>query len=342
MDPRSTGAGSTWVVLVFIGVAAGCGSDQVQQGYYGALDGAGGDGTSSSSSGGDDALAPADTGVSSSSGGDDVSSEEAGTPTSPACNVNGRWLVAQRVLADALGQTQASHNWFYYEINQNADQVTVTKGLHCGYEVVGVSSLGASVNSQASWAAFLTHDSDTGRKGTMEVTSSGCQLSGEKRYTVRGATVSFYSDPNQAMPTASQEASTDGGSTPGWEDWDNDGFPGITLTVSEGGSPLGQLYCAQRDWNQFDGPVAASSTKFSVPVTWAPDQDALGYNMSMSSLVTQSSVPDSDASQHFVWLAKLDATQATGDDTAICHAIRSLVPTLTPDALDGETVIAGN
>jgi len=174
----------------------------------------------------------------------------------------------------------------------------------------------------------------------MEVTSSGCQLSIEKRYTVRGATVSFYSDPNNPMPTLSQEASVDGG-TPGWETWDpNTTNPGITLTVSEGGSPLGELYCAQRDWNQFDGPVAANSTTFSVPVTWAPDQDALGY--SGSSLVTQASVPDSDASQHFAWFAKLDPAQATGTDTEICHAVRSLAPTLTPKALDGETVIAGN
>jgi hypothetical protein len=339
MDPRSTGARSTWLALGIVGVAAGCGSDQVQPGYYGALDDAGGDASSSSSSsssssGGDDALAPADTSTSSSSSGDmssgdDAASEEAGTPTSPNCNMNGRWLVAQRVLADAIGQKQASHNWFYYEINQNADQLTVTKGLQCGYEVIPITSLGASVSSQQDWAGFLAHDSDTGRKGTMEVAASGCQVSLEKRYTVRGATVLFYSDPNQTMPTASQEAS---GSTPGWEDWDMDGNPGITLIVGEGGSNLGNLYCAQRDWNQYDGPVAANATTFSVPATWGSDQDALGYSGSM--LVEQQASPDSDATQNYAWFAKLGPTQATGSDSAICAAVRSLVKTLTPDALN--------
>ena len=335
MDPRSTGTRSTWLALGLIGVGTACGSDQVQPGYYGALDDAGGDSpspsssSSSSSSAGDDALAPADAGLSSSSGGDDASSPEAGTPTSPNCNMNGRWLVAQRVLADAIGQKQASHNWFYYEITQNADQVTVTKGLQCGYEVIPITSLGASVSSQQDWAGFLSHDSDTGRKGTMEVASSGCQLSLEKRYTVRGATASFYSDPNQTMPTASQKAS---GSTPGWEDWDMDGNPGITLIVGEGGSNLGDLYCAQRDWNQFAGPVAAKATTFSVPATWASEQDALGYSGSM--LVEQQASPDSDATQNYVWFAKLGSTQATGTDTAICAAVRSLVKTLTPDALN--------
>ena len=110
------------------------------------------------------------------------------------------------------------------------------------------------------------------------------------------------------------------------------GNPGITFTVSEGGSNIGDLYCSQRDWNQFDGAVAYDASTFKVPVTWGSEQDALGY--SGSSLVTESASPDTDASQHFVWFAKLDATQATGDDTAICHAIRSLVPTLTPGAMN--------
>ncbi len=312
MTARSTGGCSTCLALALIAVGTACGSDQVQPGSYGALDGAAGDGGASTRA--SDALAP---------------SLEAGTPTSPNCNMNGRWLVAQRVLADAIGQKQASHNWFYYELYQNADQVTVTKGLHCGYEVVHITSLGADVNSQKSWPAFLTHDSDTGRKGTMEVAASGCQLSIEKRYTVRGATVSFYSDPNQAMPTASQDA--DGGA-PGWEDWDMDGHPGITLTVDEGGSLLGDLYCAQRDWNQFTGPVAAGSAAFSVPATWGSEQDALGYTMSQ--LVTMSATPDVDPTQNFAWFVKLGPTQATGDDTAICAAVRSLVPTLAPAAMN--------
>ncbi len=338
MASRRIEANSTCLALGLIGVGAACGGDHVQAGSYGAL----GDAASSP---GDTHARPVDSGMTPSAGGDGMvpmdignpssradaasgASEEAGTPTSPNCDMNGRWLVAQRVLADAIGQKQASHNWFYYEINQNADQLVVTRGLHCGYEVVPITSLGAAVDAHQSWPAILAHDSDTGRKGTMAVTASGCQLDIEKRYTVRGATVSFYGDPNQAMPTASQKADS---TTPGWEDWDMDGHPGITLTVSEGGSNLGDLYCAQRDWDQFAGPVASGSTKFSVPVTWGSEQDALGY--SGSSLVTQSAAPDSDPAQNFAWFAKLGPTQATGDDTDVCAAVRSLVPTLTPDAM---------
>ena len=328
MTPRSTGALSTALAFVLLGLAA-CETDVVEPGVYGVLDASVSPSLPASPSGDG---GTSDTGTSPSNSLDAgvpvAPIEDGSTPSSPVCDMNGRWLVALRVVADAIGQKQASHNWFYYEIRQQADQLVVTKGLHCGYEVVPVTALGASVTSTTSWDAIMMHDSDTGRRGTMAATTSGCQLGIEQRYTVRGATVSFYTDPSQAMPTASQQAS---GTTPGWEDWDMDGNPGITLTVGEGGTNIGELYCAQRDWNQFAGPVPAKSTKFSVPATWGSEQDPLGY--SGSSLVTQASTPDTDPTQNYGWFAKLDSTQATGDDAAICTSIRSLVSTLTPDAL---------
>jgi hypothetical protein len=244
-----------------------------------------------------------------------------------ACDLTGRWLVALRVVAEALGQTQASHNWFYYEIQQSGDQVTVTKGLQCGFEVKHVSVFGADVDTSATWPSLLTHDSDTGRMGTMTATASGCQFDLEKRYTVRGATLPYYMDPTTTMPTVDQQATA---TAPGWEDWDGDGHPGITLTVS--GAATGHLWCAQRDWNQYSGAVCNNATTFKVPATFDTGQDVLGYDG--SSLITGSSEPDPDATQNYVWFAKLAPTEATGDDTAICAAVRALVPTKTPNALE--------
>jgi hypothetical protein len=243
-----------------------------------------------------------------------------------ACDLTGRWLVALRVVAEALGQTQASHNWFYYEIQQTGDQVTVTKGLHCGFEVKHLSALGADVDTSAAWPSLLVHDSDTGRMGTMTATATGCQFDLAKMYTVRGATLPYYADPTTTMPTPMQQAT---GSTPGWEDWDGDGNPGITLTVS--GAATGHLYCAQRDWNQYSGAVCNNATTFQVPATFDTGQDVLGYDG--SSLITESSEPDPDPTMNYVWFAKLAPTEATGDDTAICASVRSLVATKTPNAL---------
>jgi hypothetical protein len=310
MKGPSRGCLACLAIAFAAGGTAACATDSVGAGYYGAPADAEPDEASDLDSGELAEGAPF----------------EAGTPTSPQCDMNGRWLVAQRVLADALGQTQASHNWFYYEVVQNADQLTVTKGLHCGYEIVAVSTLGANVSSEACWPDFLQFDSDTGRAGTMEVTPSGCELNFEKRYTVRGATVSYYEDPTTILPTVAEKASP---SLPGWISWCNAGNPGITLIVT--GSASGNLYCAQRDWNQYSGAVAANPATFQIPVTWNSEQDPLGYTGSQ--FVTMQDVPDSDPAQHYVWFAKLDPTQATGTDAEICASVRSLVSVLTPDAL---------
>ncbi len=317
--------------MIAVGLASlesACASDSVELGYYGAPDDAGPAAQSVLSTGPLSTVSSADA-APSDGGGDAPSAEgfDGGTPTNPACDLNGRWLVASRVLADALGQKQASHNWFYYELRQDADQLTVTRGLHCGYQVAAVTSLGADVDSQLAWPALLAHQTDTGRKGSMTVTASGCQIELAKQWNITGATVSAYSDPNVSLPTPSEQAS---GTTPGWEDWDGDGHPGITLAVS--GATSGNLYLAQRDWSLWSGAVAASPSIFKIAVTWGEEQDPLGY--AGSSLVTQTAAIDGDAAQHYVWFARLDSTQATGDPTAICAAVRALVPSLTPDALD--------
>jgi hypothetical protein len=316
----------TMTVVALASAEAACASDSVAPGYYGTPDDAAVQ--SVASPGLISVVSPADpaqaSAVDDASGAGDV---EGGTATSPACDLNGRWLVASRVLADALGQKQASHNWFYYEIRQDADQVTVTRGLHCGYQVVAVTPLGADVDSHLAWPALLAHQSDTGRTGSMSLASAGCQVQIDKQWNISGATVAAYSDPSLALPTPAQQAS---GATPGWEDWDEDGHPGITLSVS--GAASGDLYLAQRDWSQWSGSVAASTSIFKIAVTWGEEQDPLGYTG--SSLVTQSAAIDSDPTQHYVWFARLDSTQATGDPTAICAAVRALVPSLAPDALN--------
>jgi hypothetical protein len=252
---------------------------------------------------------------------------DGGIPADPRCDLNGRWLLAQRVLADAIGQKQASHNWFYYELRQDGEAVTVVRGLNCGFDVVHVTSLAADVDSSEAWPSILTHDNDTGRKGTMQATASGCAAAFDKQYTVFGATQSYYDDPSVAFPSSMPQAM---GSTPGWEDWDGDGNPGITFHVTA--PTMGYLYVAQRNFTQYAGNVAFDSTAFELTVTWNDAEAVLGYMG--SSFITQTSDPDPDASQHYVWFVRLTPDQATGDDTATCAAIRSLVPTLAPGALN--------
>jgi hypothetical protein len=256
---------------------------------------------------------------------------DAGPPGLPAdrdCDLGGRWLVGQRVLATAVGQEQASHNWFYYEIRQDGAALLVTRGLHCGYRVVKKTSLGASVDSSGAWPAFLQHNSSAGRKGTYMKEGTGCRLELDREYTVRGATVAYYADPATKLPDRNQPASA---GMPGWEDWDGDGNPGISLKVSSTVAS-GTLYTCQRDWTQYRGSTPARATKLRVAITYGGEQVALGRSPGSAQAITSTSSPSSSPAEHYALLHRLEPGQATGTDAEICAAIRALTEQLVPEA----------
>jgi hypothetical protein len=244
------------------------------------------------------------------------------------CNLAGRWLVAQHTVATAIGQEQAAHNWFYYEIRQEGAALLVTKGLHCGYEVIKRTSLGASVDSSAAWPAFLLHNSSAGRRGSFAKDVAGCRLKMEKEYTVRGATVAHYQNPGTKLPGKDQPAS---GAMPGWEDWDGDGNPGISLKVS---STLasGTLYTCQRDWTEYDGVIAGGPVKLKVAITYGGEQVALGRAAGTPAAVESASSPSSNPAHHYAWFHRLEPAQAAGSDAEICAAVRTLKGQLVPEA----------
>jgi hypothetical protein len=244
-----------------------------------------------------------------------------------ACDLTGRWLATDRQVATGLGSQEASHTWYYLEIHQTGSQAAVTKGLDCGGNVRNISSVGANVDYPKVWPALLAHDTQTGRTATSVAINSGCSVTFDKRYLVMGATVPYYDDPSETLPTSSQQAAA---SSPGWEDWDQDGNPGYTLNVT--GLAVGQLYLATRTWNVWSGTIAAHANTFKLADKWNTEQSLLGYNGSSLLTAATSGTPDNDASLHFVQFSRLDASLATGDDAATCAAVRSLAGTMTPDA----------
>jgi hypothetical protein len=307
----------------------GCFPDTVAPGAY-AADGDAGDApaTGAASSSPDPATS-ATTGTSGSGAGESTADGGAGAATSaPAgCDLSGRWIATDREVSSALGSIEASHIWFYFELTQTGGAGTVSKGLNCGQNARNISSVGANVDFPKTWPALQTKVLQTGREYTSTASGTKCSVSFEKRYGVIGATEAYYVDPSQTMPTMSQEAM---GSTPGWEDWDNDGNPGYTLNVS--GLATGQVYVATRSWNAWSGAIATAASSFQLADDWNTETDLLGYDGSSLLSETTAGVRDSDDTLHFVDFARLGATQATGDDDAVCASIRSLATTLTPDA----------
>ena len=139
--------------------------------------------------------------------------------------------------------------------------------------------------------------------------------------------MAYYRDPSQTMPGPSDKAT---GSTPGWEDWDDDGNPGISYHLSGVASGSAVFCVAARRTNTWLGTIGGTTHPFTVPNTPKQEEDLLGYDG--SPLLTTTSSVAADRSLHFAEFARLDATQGTGDDTATCAAMRSLATTLTPHA----------
>ncbi len=247
-------------------------------------------------------------------------------PSGP-CNLTGRWLVALRTVTDALGTSQAAHEWYYYELTQSGTEVTVSKGLVCGKDARALSAASGNADFPKAWPAMMTDIVVTGLKGSSAPASGGCQVSFATHYEVTGATASYYTDPSRALPTVSQQAS---GGTPGWEDWDQDGEPGYSLIIS--GLATGEIYMADRTRYALSGAIAASASSFNLAVDWSDEQDVLGVNGPPILSETSAAVKDGDPAQHFATFVRLTDTQATGADAAICSAIRTLAPMLAPKA----------
>jgi len=231
--------------------------------------------------------------------------------------------VVQRSVEEGVGVQQALRNWMYFEFSQNGQDVTATRGLDCGFDVVPLSAVAGAADLHKAWPKIMENNPMAGRKATIKSSSSGCTVSFPAFITVYGSTASYYRDPSHDLPGPNDKAS---GTTPGWEDWDADGNPGVTYNIS--GIATGQVFYAARQTNTWSGSIDQTGSSFIVPLVPKHENDQLGYNGSPF-LTTQSTL-SADKSLHFVQFARLDATQATGDDTTTCNAVRMLATTLAP------------
>lgn len=274
--------------------------------------------------------------------GDDAALEPGGEPTdasdgdpgaepSPSddaedpCDVGGRWLVTYHSVTDALGNQQTAHTWLYYEIERDDQGFVITKGLHCGDDVVGLGAFPINADFHLSRDAVRQRIDYSGLRVRSAPAANGCSVAFERRYVVRGATVGHYEDPSLPLPGPDQPAT---GSTPGWEDWDEDGNPGITLILT--GTIAGKVFIAPRTWFEPSGEVPQMASPMRLPLQWNQETNLLGFDG--SPLLTTQGVRAADPNLHFAELARLPDGQATGSDLEICDAVLELAPNLTPSA----------
>jgi hypothetical protein len=209
--------------------------------------------------------------------------------------------------------------------SQQAEAFTISKGLLCGDDAAGDGGLSVNVDFRASWAMTASKVSFAGRKGTSTPAAAGCQIELEPWYEVKGASVPYYLDPDVALPTADQAAS---GAAPGWEDWDNDGNPGITGTLT--GAITGKIFIAPRKWTSVSGVADITST-FTLPLQWNVEPNVMSYDG--TPLLASEAAKAADSKLHFVQFARVTPEQVpSSDDAQICKSIVELAPLLTPQA----------
>jgi hypothetical protein len=252
----------------------------------------------------------------------------ASPPTQPAvgssdCNMTGRWIATYHLVADALGEPQYTHYYHYFEIEQQGDALTVTKGLLCDSDSIGVGAFAATTSFAGAREFIAERVNFAGLQGSSVAGPGGCKIDIGEWYTVVGATNPYYLDPSTALPSAEEMAS---GDTPGWEDWDGDGNPGVTGQVS--GIVTGKIFAAPRMRTSHSGVAADINAAFKLTSDWKGEQNVMAYDG--TPLLGSESARAADPTLHFAELARLADDQATGDNKAICSSILELAPVLTP------------
>lgn len=250
--------------------------------------------------------------------------DEIAEPMGP-CDLTGRYAVTEHFAMDGLGAKQIVQNWFYVELQQSGNQLTYKKSLSCGAQVHGATTFEVTIDDTAAWPAYTENPAYAGRKGTVEQVAEGCQVHFDKDAVVRGATVAYYRDLSHPLPKLEEIGSA---SSPGWEDWDQDGNPGVTLKV--GGIAPGSLYAVMRNWTEYSGTVPDGADLLTMALSWGQSRSTLGYVG--SPLLTADAAPDPDQTKQLVEFGKMTAEQTAGDDLSICQNVRDLAPTLTPNA----------
>ncbi len=251
----------------------------------------------------------------------------------PECQLSGKWISIQRTLNIALdgAMKQAGHNWAYWEFEQSGTEVTVKKGLKCGMLMIERSepSYSEVIADPAVWNAVTENAFNTGRKGVYGLDESGeCYFGLEKFYLIRGATVSHFMNPDVPLEEARTKAE---GTTPGWEDWDQDGNPGLTFRLV--GIATGALYLVQREWSEYFGTTEKNADSFTLQVQWNIEQEVI--DQEPKELPSAESWPSTERSEHFVAFARVDNLKnadgsdlwdigQNADDLAICEKMREV------------------
>jgi len=229
----------------------------------------------------------------------------------PDCDMTGLWMAKQLTRSEALGLGQFANYWYFFELVQDGENVTVVHHHDCDAFVQGSVTV---ILGQAARRALIAHNQQDGRRASMKKTADGhCSLEFEPFWSLRGADPARFLPADRAsketaaqlraripLPTAQDPS--------GAEDWENDGQLGFAFEIS--GIASGTRNSVQRDVTTWFTDATHSITPaldFRVPLTlrarFDNDEEVLHAT---SSLLQALSTPDQTAVHRttFVFLGR--------------------------------------
>jgi hypothetical protein len=263
---------------------------------------------------------------------------------SAGCDLTGKWISTQRLwnvanyddVTQSYQLAQRVQSWAYWEFAQNGTLATVKRGLQCGAEIdviplVPIAVDTALVGDQKIFKGVTRHNTMQGRTAvySAKAGSDECQLMIEKAAMVEGATFSYFKDFAHPLTQAKTAAQ---GTTPGWEDWDEDGSPGVTYQVS--GIATGNLYAARRELVEYRGITAKQAKKFKLDVIFQYQHLVISTNPTKIGWPVFK--PSTDQEENWVWFVRVDNSASwnlpeNSNDQTVCAMVRQLKGTLIPE-----------
>jgi hypothetical protein len=250
----------------------------------------------------------------------------------PGCDLTGKWISVRRMITFALEKVveQSIHNFQYWEIEQTGTEAEVKVGLRCGVIIKDRSqpSYSTITASPGMFDGLTRNCRGDGRRAVAGAVDSGeCYVAFEKRYLVRGATVDYFIDPEVPLQEARSPAE---GDTPGWEDWDGDGFPGVTFTIA--GVANGDLYVAQRDWTEWEGLVPREAERFRMDLSWNTEQVVIEADP--PDFPVPDNWPSTEPGANFILMHRVDDSIVGDTDLETCANTRAELERLLPEGFE--------
>lgn len=224
----------------------------------------------------------------------------------PECDMSGLWMVKQLTRSEALGLGQFANYYYFFELAQDGEDVTVVSQMDCDIRVEG--SVSVTIN-EATRRSLMAHNSQRGRRATMRrQDDTHCALAFERFWSVRGADEARFAP----MPRSSKETVAEvrtrlplptAQARSGAEDWEEDGQLGIAWQIN--GIASGTRNTVQRDYTEWftdETHTVKPARDFKVPLVLrsAFDNDENVINAT-SGLVGSLAVADQRAEHRVAW-----------------------------------------